>query len=138
MARNKIKILKIILNEHIEFKLIINNFIVRKCQQQQTKTNLKWRTFFCKLLRIIKLFSLIVQRKATLKKKNVAPTNRNSLAFLLYSSKTFSNVELYSIFSQTFLELIFSTKIKAMLLKQSAILFTNCQTNIAYIMCLNT
>ena len=64
--------------------------------------------------------------------------HRNSSAFLLHNSKIFSNVKLFSIFSQTFLELIFATKIKTMLLKQSAVLFTSCQKNIAYIMCLNT
>ena len=41
----------------------------------------------------------------TLKSK-VAAINRNSLAFLLHSCETFSNVELFSIFSQIFLELI--------------------------------
>ena len=50
--------------------------------------------------------------------------------------ETFSNLELFFIFSETFLELIFTTKIKTMLLKQSAVLFTSCQKNIAYIMCL--
>ena len=82
--------------------------------------------FFCNLFRIIKFFFLILQIEATLESK-VARTNRNSSAFLLHSSKTFSNVELFSIFSQTFLELIFATKIKTMLLKPSAFLFTSCQ-----------
>ena len=41
-------------------------------------------------------------------------------------------------FSQIFLELIFATKIKTMLLKQLAVLFTSCQKNIVHIMCLNT
>ena len=67
-----------------------------------------WRIFFCKLVRIIKVFK-------------VAPTNRNSSALLLHTSKTCSNAELFSFFSQTFLELIFATKIKTMLLKQSAV-----------------
>ena len=49
----------------------------------------------------------IIERgnQATLESK-VAPTNRNSSAFLLHTNKTFSNLELFSIFSQTFLELI--------------------------------
>ena len=64
-----------------------------------------------KVVRIIKFFFLILLRKATLESK-VAPTHRYSSAFLLHTSKTFSNVELFSIFSQTFLELIFATKIK--------------------------
>ena len=41
--------------------------------------------------------------------------------FLFHISKTFSNVELLSIYSQSFLELIFATKAKTMLLKQSAV-----------------
>ena len=80
---------------------------------------------------------LILLREATLKSK-IAPTNRNSSAFLLHSSKTFSNIEFLPIFSQIFLELIFAIKIKTILLKQSAVLFSNCQKNIAYIMRLNT
>ena len=64
---------------------------------------------------------------------------RDSSMFLLHNSKTFTNFELFSIFSQTFLELIFATnKIKAMLLKQSAVLFPRCPKNVAYIRCLNT
>ena len=41
-------------------------------------------------------------------------------------------------FFTNFLELIFATKLKTILLKQSAVLFTSCQKNIAYIMCLDT
>ena len=40
-------------------------------------------------------------------RRKVAPTNRNSQSFPLHTSKTFSNVELFSIFSHIFLELIF-------------------------------
>ena len=117
--------------------------------------NDKW-IFFCKLFKMIKFFFLILLREATLTSK-VAPTNRNSSAFLLHTfqksqiflphpaershfeikscsyNRKFSQVELFSIFSQTFLELIFATKIKTMLLKQSGVLFTSCQKNIAYI-----
>ena len=46
------------------------------------------------------------------------------IIFLFHTSKTFSNVELLSIYSQSFLELIFATKAKTMLLKQSAVLFS--------------
>ena len=42
--------------------------------------------------------------------------------------QTSSNVELFSIFLQTFLELIF-----AMLFEQSAVLCSSCQKNIAYV-----
>ena len=42
-------------------------------------------------------------------------------------------------FHKLFLELIFASKIKTILLKQSAVLFISCQKKIiAYIMCLNT
>ena len=47
---------------------------------------------FCKLFRIIQFL-----REATLESK-VAPTNRNRSVYLLHTSKTFSNVELFSIF----------------------------------------
>ena len=72
-----------------------------------------------KLFRIIQFFFLILLREATLESK-VATTNSNSSAFLLCTSKTFPNVELLSIVLKSFLELIFATKIKTMLLKQSA------------------
>ena len=106
---------------------------------RQTNTTKIANCFFCKLFRINKFFFLILLKEAILESK-FAPTNRNSSAFLLHNSKSFSNDKLFSIFSQTFLELIFATKIKTMLLKQSAVLFIRCQKNIAYIvyMCLNT
>ena len=82
----------------------------------------------------IKFFFLIFLRKTTLESK-VTPTNSNSSAYLLHTSQTFCNVELYSNFSQYFLELI--AKIKTMLLKQSIVLFTNCH-KILRILCVNT
>ena len=108
-----------------------------KCQQWQTNKTKNTHIFFCKLFRIIKFFFVILLRKATLESK-VALTNCNSSVFVLHTSKDFSNVELFSIFSQTFLGPIFATKIKTMFLKQSAVLFISCQKYIAYIMCLNT
>ena len=113
-------------SEH--FQLIFNNSNVNNDKKSKTKNG---KLFFCKLFRIIKFFFLILLRKATLESK-VSSTNRNSAAFLLHTSKT--NVS----WLQTFLELIFPTKIKTMLLKQSTVLFTRYQKNIAYIMCLNT
>ena len=114
--------------EHITmFRTLSIDIWQLKCpQQQQTNKTKNVTLFFCKLFRIIKLFFLILLRIATLELK-VASTKRNISAFLLYTSKTFSNDELFSIFSQTFLKLTFSTKIKTMFLKQSAILFTSCQ-----------
>ena len=86
--------------------------------------------FFCKLYRIIKFFFFNLLREATF-----ASTKRNSSAFLLQPSKTFFNVVQFSIFSQTFLVLIFAFKIKTMLLnkKKTAVLFTSYQKNIAYV-----
>ena len=109
-----------------------------KCQQRQINKPKNGKLFLWKLFRIIKFFFLSLLREVTLELK-VAPTKRNSSAFLLHTSKAFFNVGLFSIFSQTFLELVFATKIKTMLLKQSAVLFSSCHKNIAYtrIMCLN-
>ena len=130
------------LNKNVNCYNIENNFKCSvsilhiwqlKCQQRHTNKTKNGKLFICKLFRIIQFFFLILLREATLESK-VASTNRNSSAFLLHTNKTFSNVELFSIFSQTFLELIFATKIKTMLLKQSVVLFTSCQRNIAYIM----
>ena len=119
-------------SEHI--KIFWTLSIVNKDKQIKQKMA---NFFFCKLFKIIKFFFLILLRKVALESK-VAYTNCNSSAFLLQTSKIFSNAELFSTFLQTFLKLIFATKIKTMLLKQSAVLFTSCQKNIAYIMCLNT
>ena len=107
------------------FQLIFANLNVNNDKQNKTKNG---QLFFCKLFRIIQFFFLTVPEEATLELK-VAPTNRNSSAFLLQTSKTFS---------QTFLELIFANKIKTMFVKQLAVLFTSCQKNITYNICLNT
>ena len=96
-------------------------FLYKRTQKMATR-------FFCKLYRIIKFFFFNLLREATF-----ASTKRNSSAFLLQPSKTFFNVELFSIFSQTFLELIFAFKIKTMLLKKTAVLFSSCQKNITYV-----
>ena len=69
-----------------------------KCQQRQINTTKNGKLFFCKLFRIIKFFFLMLLREATLE-SIVAPINRNSSAFLLHTSKTFSNIELFLIFS---------------------------------------
>ena len=79
--------------------------------------------FFCKLFRIIKFFFPILLREVTLQSK-VAPTNRNSSAFLLHTNKTF--FQRFVVFHK-FFHKIFAIKIKTMLLNQAAVLFTNCQ-----------
>ena len=81
---------------------------------------------------------LILLREATLESK-IAPNNRNSQEFLLHTSKTFSNVELFSIFSQLVFGTNFHYQNKNNVAETiSCLLFTSCQKNIAYIMCLNT
>ena len=103
----------------------------------------------CKLFRMIKFFFIILLREATLE-SNVAPTNRNSSAFLLNTNKIFSNVELFSIFLNKFFLLIFTTETKCCWNNQlfclpsvkkilifsvwtEKILFTNKRTNIELI-----
>ena len=90
----------VVLQFSAHFELIFDNSNVNNDKQiKQTNGKL----FFCKLLRIIKFFFLILLREATLESK-VVSTNRNSSAFLLPTSETISNVELFSIFLQTFLK----------------------------------
>ena len=84
------------------FPLIFDNSNVNK---QETKNGgsvvfIEFISLFI-ICRVIKFFFLILLRKATLESK-VTPTNGNSLAFLFHTSKTCSNVELFSIFSHTF------------------------------------
>ena len=83
------------------FQLIFNNSNVNSDKQIKQKMAISKSFLFCKLFRIIKFFFLILLREATLESK-IAPTNRNSSAFLLHTSKTLSNVELFSIFSINF------------------------------------
>ena len=102
------------------FQLIFDNSNVNDKQIKQKRANF----FFCKLFRNIKFFFLILLGEATLE-SIVTPTNRNSSAFLLHTSKTFSKAELFFIFSQTFLKLIFATKIKKKCWNNQ--LLTSCQ-----------
>ena len=88
------------------FQLIFDNSNVNKWQTDKTKNG---KLFFCKLFRIIQFSFLILLREATLESK-VVPTSCNSSALMLHTCMSFSKVELFSIFSQTFLELIFATK----------------------------
>ena len=99
----------------------------------------KCRTFFfCKLFRITQFFFHNLLREATSESK-VAPTNRNSSDSCYTLVRPFPTLSCFPKKQQrTFLELIFANKIKTMLLKQSSVLLTYYQINIAYIMCLNT
>ena len=99
-----------LLREH--FQLIFDNSNVNN--EKQIKQKMMNFLFFANFSQLSNFSS----SEATLDSK-VAPTKGISLAFQLHTSKTFSNAELFS-------------KINTMLLKQSAILFTSCQKNIAY------
>ena len=72
-----------------------------KCPQWQRNKTKNGELLFWKLFRIIKFFFLILLREATAELK-VAPTNYNSSAFLLRTSNTFSNVELFFHFFTNF------------------------------------
>ena len=110
--------------EHITiFRTLSIDIWQLKCPQRQTNTIKNGKLyffFFVNFSELSNFSSLSFLREATFELK-VVPTNHNSWAFLLRTSKTFSNVELFSMSSQTFLELIFAIKIKTMLLKQSAV-----------------
>ena len=112
------------------FQIIFDNLNVNRRQTNKTKNG---KFIFCNFF---KFFSFILLRETTLESK-VVSINRNSSVLLLHISKTFSNVELFSK-TQTFLELIFATKIKTKLLKKSAVLLTSCQENCVYCIRLNT
>ena len=123
-------------SEHITiFRTVSINIWRLKCQHWQINKTINVELLSCELFIIIKFFFLSLLRESTLE-SNIAPTNRYSLVFLLYTSKSFFNVELFSIFAQTFLELIFATKIKTMLLKQSVL--KTVKKNIACVRYLNT
>ena len=113
-------------SEH--FQLIFDNLNVNNDNEIKQKNCVLF--FFFKLFRIIKFFFLILLREATL--ESIARCSSYTLV------RPFPTLSFFPFFSQTFLELIFATKIKTMLFKQSDVLFTSCQKNIAYIICLNT
>ena len=122
----------ITLSDHITiFRILSIDIWQLKCQQTTNKLNKNMVNVF--LHKIIKFFFLFLLREDTLESK-VVTTNSNSSAFLL---PTFSTSSCFPFFHNIFLELIIAFKIKRKLLKQSAVLFTSCQKNIAYIWCLN-
>ena len=82
-------------SEH--FQLIFDNTNVKNDKQIKQKLENAITANFSGLSN----FFLILLRKPTLASK-ISPTNRNSSAFLLHTSKTFYNVELFSIFFTNF------------------------------------
>ena len=106
------------------FRTLSMDICQLKCQQWLTN-----KTKNGKLFRIIKFFCSSFCGK---------PLWHQKLLLLTATARPFSTLSCFSFFPQTFLELIFATKIKTMLLKQSAVLFTSSNKNFAYIMCLNT
>ena len=116
-------------SEH--FQLIFDNSNVKNNKQiKQKMTNF----FFLKTFQNYQIFLPPASEEP-----KIASTNLNSSAFLLQTcSMTCSNVELFSIFSQYFLELIFTYQNKNNVVETISCFFNSCQKNIAYIMCLNT
>ena len=99
------------------------------------KLNRKWRTFFCKLLRI-KFFFLILLREVTLESKAV-PTNHKNPAFHLHTGKPIPTLSCLP-FLINYFETNFRHQNKNNVDETLSCFNTNCQKNIAYIMCLNT
>ena len=121
-------------SEH--FQLIFDNSNVNNDKQIKQKKG--QFVIFANFSVLSKLVFLILLREVTLESK-VASSNRNSSAFLLHNSKIYYNVEFFSIFSQTFLELILATKIKTNVVETiSFFVYQLLTKNIAYIMYLNT
>ena len=113
-------------SEHITiFRSLSIDIWQLKCQQRQTNKTKNGELFFWKLFRIIKFVFLILWEKPFWNQMLLLPTATARCSC--------SNIKLCSIFSPTLLKLIFATKIKTILLKQSAV-----QNNIMYIMCMNT
>ena len=110
--------MSIIFSEH--FQLIFDNSNV----SNDKKIKQKIANFFSgNFSELSNVSFLILLREANLQSK-VAPTNRNSSAFLLHTNKTF--FQRFVVFHK-FFHKIFAIKIKTMLLNQAAVLFTNCQ-----------
>ena len=99
-------------SEH--FQLTFDCSIVNNDKQiEQTLAN----CFSENLSELSKFFFLILLREATLELK-VAPTTATARrSCYTLASKTFSKLELFSIFLHTILELILATKLKTMLLE---------------------
>ena len=116
-------------SKHITIFWIISIHIWQlKCKQRQTN-----KTKNGKFYRIIKFFwgNPLWNQKLLL----LTATARRSCYTLV---RPFPTLSYFPFFHKLSLELICATKIKTVLLKQSAVLFSSCQTNIAYIICLNT
>ena len=121
-------------SEHITtFRTLSIDTWQLKCQERQTNKTTNGKLLLGKLFRIIKFYFVILLREATLESK-VAATNRNNSAFLLHTSKTFSKVELFSIFTETF----FGTNFRHQNKNNVAETISCFVYQLSYIMCLNT
>ena len=115
-------------SEHITFFRTLSIDIWQlKCQRRQTNKTKDSKLFSVNFSELSNFSSSLFLREATLESK-IAVTNRNSSAFLLDASKTFFNVELFSHFLQTFLELILAIVVVYQLSTKYCV----------YIMCLYT
>ena len=116
---------------YYNFPNTFNWYLTTQMSTNKKKCNKKWQTFFLQIFRKYHIFLLLILlRKAIL----VWKTRRSCYTLV----RPFPTLSCFPFFSQTYLDLIFATKIKTILLKQSAVFFTSCQTNIEYIICLNT
>ena len=73
------------------FPNTFNCYLTTRMSTTKTNKTKNGELVFCKLYRIIKFFFLSLLREATFQLK-IAANKRNSLAFLLYISKTFYNI----------------------------------------------
>ena len=110
-----------------------------KCQQRQTNKTKNDKLFFASFSELSNFFSLSFWRQPLWNQKLLLLTV-TALRFCYTLVRPFTTLSSFLFFLKNFVELIFVTKINTILLKQSAILLTCCQKNIAYthIMCLNT
>ena len=121
-------------SEHI--KLIFDNSNVNNTHGKQIKQ--KMANFFSANFAELSNFSSLSFWEQTLWNPKLLPittTARCSCYTLVGSFRTSS---CFPFFLQTFLKLIFATKIKRMLLEQSAVLFISCEKNILRISCVGT
>ena len=113
-------------SEHITiFRTLSIDIWLRKCQQRLTNKTENKKLFSANFSEISNCCSSSFWEKPLWNQKFLLLTATVGRSCYL-ASKSFSKFELFSIFSQTFLELIFVSKIKTMFLKQSAVLFTSC------------
>ena len=125
-------------SEHITiFRIFSINIWLLKYQQRQINKTKNFKFFSVNFSKLSKFSSLSFWEKPFWNEKLLllTATAWRSCYVLV---RPFTMLSCFPFFSEIFLELIFTSKIKTIFLKQSAVLLTSCQKNIAYIMYLNT